>query len=53
MARRFNRNAKRRKRINRAMNNIARRSRKLKSKVQSAKSHVFNLTSNKLTDGEY
>ncbi|KAK3086137.1 hypothetical protein FSP39_014058 [Pinctada imbricata] len=53
MARRFDRNAKRRKRINRAMNRIARKSRKLKSKVQSAKQHVFNLTSDKLTDGEY
>lgn len=53
MARRFDRNAKIKRRKSRAMNSIARKNRELFSKVQDARRHVFNLTSNKLTDGEY
>lgn len=53
MARRFDRNAKIKRRKSRAMNKIARKNRELNHKVQDARQHVFNLTSSKLTDGEY
>jgi hypothetical protein len=53
MARRFDRNMKRKKRSIRAMKFKARKNRKFYSNVLYAKEHVFNLTKSKLTDNEY
>ena len=53
MARRFDRNIKRKKRSIRAMKYKARKNRKVYSNVLYAKEHVFNLTKSKLTDNEY
>ena len=52
MARRFKRDAKKKIRQKRAMNNIARNLRELSSKVLIAREHVFNLTSKKVSDSE-